>query len=212
MFLDRLKSFVPNPPMESRSEKIRERIERHRLGLPSEETVKKRRFSRSLVIINLLLLIVMIFVFRRPVDRSYHTVGVEFDRTLYRLSLLRDGRSDGYRASLSVESVGGEAKTIFFSPPLAVLSIMYDSEEIERVEFGRSTSRLALHPGETRNFSNRIPAEGMEKFGREHPDLLIPPRRTIFSRDQYIPLKARLTVNTAGRITTTLDFKYEVDR
>lgn len=205
-------SFVPNLIMEKRSDRIRERIERYRQGLPSEETSKKRRFSRTLVIINLLLLIVMIFVFRRPVDRAYHTASVEFDGAIYRLSLMRGGGSDGYRASLSIESGTGAAKTILFSPPVAVLYIMYDSDEINRIEFGESTSRLALHPGETRNFAKRIPASGIEKFAKERPDALVPPRRTIFSRDQFIPLKARLTINTGGRISTTLDFRYEVDR
>lgn len=201
-----------NLRMDSRAGRIRDRLDRFRQGLPSEETTKKRKLSRALVFINLILLIVMLFVFKRPVERSYHTTSVEFDGALYRLSMVRDTHGGGYRASLSVESTTGEFKTITFDRPLAELSIMYDDSVIDRLELGESTTRLSLHPGETRNFARRIPDTRLIEFRDEHPETLVPPRRTIFSRDQHIPLKARLTINRGGKISTTLNFNYEVIR
>jgi hypothetical protein len=154
----------------------------------------------------------MIFVFKRPVERTYHTTSIEFDGALYRLSMVRDTGGGGYHASLSVESASGEYRTIVFARPLAELSISHDDQVIDRFDLGGSTTRLALHPGETRNFAIRISDAKLHEFRNEHPETLVPPRRTIFSRDQFIPLKARLTINTGGKISTTLNFNYEVQR
>ncbi len=197
--------------MDDRGDKIRDRIERYKQGLPSEETSKKRKLSRTLIFVNLMLLVVMIFVFKRPAERAYHTATVEFDGVQYRLSMVRDTRDGGYRAALSVESSPGAVKTIDFARPLAVLSIIYEDSELDRIEFGDSAARLVLHPGETRSFIRRIPETRLREFRKEHPEALVPPRRTIFSREQSIPLKARLTINTAGKISTTLNFNYEVE-
>ncbi|HSV96526.1 MAG TPA: hypothetical protein VLM75_06260 [Spirochaetota bacterium] len=198
--------------MDNRSERIRRRIDRYKQGLPSEETAKKRKFSRALVLINIILLVVMIFFFKRPVDRTYHTTSIEFDGALYRLSMVRDTRGGGYNASLSVESASGEHRTIVFGRPLAELSILHDDGVVDRFDLGESTTRLALHPGETRNFVKRISDAKLLEFSKANPETLVPPRRTIFSREQFIPLKARLTINTGRKISTTLNFNYEVER
>ena len=198
--------------MSERKSPIQERIERYMAGTPSEGTLKKRRFSRILIFINLVLLAIILFVAKRPNVSTYQSTGIEYGSLNCRFSIGRDTKSGDYLLSVTLQSRDPVPREYIVDPPVASVLVSYGGRAIARASLGDNIRRITLAPGEVKSFVKPLDESPFEKFRDENPDALVPPRKTyLFAQKQHLPLEARLTVNLRERVSVTLNFNYEVD-
>ncbi len=196
--------------MSQKRSPIQERLDRYRSGEVSESTQKKRKTSRILLFVNLLLIMGIFLIMRKPEENRYLTSTVEFDGVHYRVSITRDKKT-GYLASITLQPATKEALTRRYHRAVAIVSLKYRDTVLTRTLLGPDIPTMSLLPGETKNFTSPINDLPLREYAKTHPEALVPPRKAfIFSETQFIPLDAVITLQTGKPVSISLNFKYEV--
>jgi len=189
---------------------IQERLERYRSGLPSESTQKRRRVSRMLLFVNLIILVGIILIFKMPEQPTYFSTGISYGGIHYRVSLSRN-QHKSYMISLSLTGEAETAATHRYRGGVAAVSFTHGATVVMKTVLGANVASVSLPPGENRNFTLTINEEPLKTFALNHPELLVPPRKAfLFSKTQHIPLEVKTTFNTETPVTITMNINYEV--
>lgn len=197
--------------MSKRKETIQEAMERIQAGKHPTSTVKKRRASRVILLVDIVLVIlIMIFVYNRAPEKFYSSTSINYGGILYRFSVTREDKGNEYLFSLTIKNNLKKAKRVAYINAIAELTIYHGKAVIYKTETGDNITHLKLLPGELKIFISRIDSSIIDAFMSEHPDYVVSSKRTLFSRSKdYIPLTALATINMKERISTTLKFNHE---
>lgn len=192
------------------NQKIKDRIERYRQIQPSESSLKKRKIARVLVFINIGLLVVLIFVFKQPVPKGLFHARVEYDSLSYTFDIKRNAGKDTLLFSSLISSTAPAERGYVYKSSIADIVLKYKDTIIYEGVVGEKVSLLRLKPGESRKLVLEISDTGILDFMEENPDAITPKRRSLLSRQQYLPLEARITINSEKPVSLVLEFNYEV--
>ena len=142
------------------SKVIEERLESIRSGTPTKSTRKKRRFSRGILLADIILIIAIFFYFNSRKDNSSLTNGsVVIDGVNYRLSTLVSKDEMIVTASLTSR----EKKLIQFENPVANIVVSYKGITVLKVYCGEGIESVNLDADESKNFFVTIPVSEMVK-------------------------------------------------
>lgn len=198
--------------MEQKRTAIQERLERFRQGKPSESTVKKRRFSGAIFAVNVLLLLLLLFNVKKPHQEYYISSSISYDQALYRFSISRSGKSREYFVSLTLQSNAPAPRSFVFDSSVARVLLQHDGTMLYQTLLGSDSVRLALKPGEVKNFTRAVEDEHIRLYIREHPEAIKPPRKSyLFAEKQFIPMLAEIHINTEKKLSLALNFNYEIE-
>jgi hypothetical protein len=197
--------------MNKRKETLQQALERIHAGKHPESTIKKRRASRIILLVDIVLVIlIMIFIYNRVPEKFYTSTTINYGGIQYRFSVTRESKKNEYLFSLTIKNNLQEIKRVAFSDAIADLIIYHGRDEIYKTRTGANITHLKLLPGELKIFINRIDSSTIEGFMSEHPDAIISKKRSLFSRSKdYIPLTALVTINLKEKISTKLKFNHE---
>jgi hypothetical protein len=197
--------------MSKRKETIQEALDRIHAGKHPESTVKKRKASRIILLVDIVLVIlIMIFVYNRAPEKFYSSTSINYGGIQYRFSVTREGRDNDYLFSLTIKNNLHMKKKVAYQNAIAELIIYHGKEEIYKTKTGDNITHLELLPGELKIFISRIDSSIIEGFMSEHPDYIVSAKRSLFSRSKdYIPLTALATINLKEKISTILKFNHE---
>ncbi len=191
---------------------IQERLERFRSGKPSETTVKKRKVSRLILFFNVILIVILLFVARRPGDQGYFSTGIEYAGLKYRFSVTRAEKTRDCLFSLTVESAAAAAGEYLYTGPVAVIAVLSDGKTVTRAALGDGITRISLRPGELKNFVAVVTRPEFLAFARNNPEAIVPKEKSFLSMEKRrLPLEARITINTKETLSLPLHFTYEVE-
>jgi hypothetical protein len=197
--------------MSKRKETLQEALERIHTGKHPASTVKKRKASRIILLVDIVLVIlIMIFVYNRAPEKFYSSTSINYGGMQYRFSVTREGKENEYLFSLTIKNNLHVAKKVAYKNAIAELIIYYGKEEIYKTRTGDNITHLELLPSELKIFISRIDNSILDGFMSEHPDYIVSTKRSLFSRSKdYIPLTALATINLKEKISTTLKFNHE---
>jgi hypothetical protein len=197
--------------MSKRKETLQEALERIHTGKHPVSTVKKRKASRIILLVDIVLVIlIMIFVYNRVPEKFYSSTSINYGGMQYRFSVTREGKENEYLFSLTIKNNLHVAKKVAYKNAIAELIIYYGKEEIYKAKTGDNITHLELLPGELKIFISRIDSSILDGFMSEHPDYIVSTKRSLFSRSKdYIPFTALATINLKEKISTTLKFNHE---
>lgn len=194
------------------SKKIEDRIERYKRGEVSESSMKKRKFSRALVLINVGMLIIILMVFRPSSEKRDFNAGITYDNLSYTFNIKRSAKEKAPVFSASVTSRSMNDRDYFFKSSLGSVTLKYKDSIVYEGTFGDKIETLRLKPEEVKKIILRIDDTGIQDLIEENPDAVIPKRKSyLFNQQQYVPLEAQIKINTIKPITLRLDFNYAID-
>lgn len=201
-------------PVET-SEKVEEFMERARSRYARNTLEKKKRFPRFLIVINVLVVILVLYLYLtgNPV-KTYFKTNMNMGGVNYNVSLSRESRSGKliFRVTLASRSEG-PVTVPFDDRGAACLTLFYGQREILGRCAGGKIREVVLRKNDTRTFaaflqrndiSSTLKAQFGEKPFMEH-------RRFFNPGKTLIPLRAVVTINTGGGVSSEHVFKCEVD-
>ncbi|MCU0822883.1 MAG: hypothetical protein MUC95_10515 [Spirochaetes bacterium] len=194
------------------NKKIQERIERFQRGEVSESTMKKRKLSGTLVIINIAMLIIILIFFRQVSDKKDFNAGISYDNLSYTFNIKRNAKEKGPVFSAFVTSLAAEEREHIFNVSVGSITLKYKDAVVYEGNFGDKIESLRLKPEEVKKITLRVDETGINDLIDENPDSVVPKRKSyLFNQQQYVPLEANIKINTIKPVTLRLDFNYEID-
>jgi len=168
-------------PLLKYSKAIEERLESIRSGTPTKNTKKKRRFSRGILLADIILIIAIFFYFNSREDETSLSNGsVVIDGVNYRISSLVN--KDDMIITVSLSS--REKKQILFENPVANIVVSYKGVTVLKEYCGIGIESVELESDEARNFFVKVPvskiSDEMKKRGIETE----PVKRSFFNKKQ----------------------------
>lgn len=194
------------------NKKIEDRIERFKRGEVSESSMKKRKLSRALVLINVGILIIILIFFRQSAEKKNFNAGITYDNLSYTFNIKRSAKEKGPVFSAHVSSRAPEGRDFIFKSSLGSVTLKYKDSIVYEGNFGDKIEALRLKPEEVKKIILHIDETGINDLIEENPDAVIPKRKSyLFNQQQYVPLEALIKINTIKPIILRIDFNYEID-
>jgi hypothetical protein len=196
------------------STKIKNTLNRIKTGKHPDATVKKRRLSRMILLIDgLVIVLILLFMYNRQPDKVYHSQALTYDECEYRFSVSGLPGQNKLFFSLSILSKKKQRTVIYFNKTLATMAVMYNNDVIYNNIFGKDITSLALQPDESKTFVLQANQELLQAYAATHPAALINDPQKIFSfKKTNLPITVELTLQTGKKLTTALHFNYEVQQ
>ncbi len=180
----------------------------------SERLAKKRRISKVILIIDIILVVIIFMVFNRDSnDTEYYSTSVTYNNIVYRFSASKEMDTDNYLFSLSLRSNSNVDITERFKRSIAEIKLYGNDKFLFKTVLGENVQSIRLQPGELKTFITEIGNSKFTSFAEANPDTISPQKDTLLMfEDKHILLNAIITINTKEKIITDLKFKYEVDK
>ena len=190
-----------------------ETLEKIRSGEKSETSEKKKKLSRIILFIDIIIIVaILIFFNQSNSNNPYYSTSLTYGGLHYRFSLTKDNRSGNYIVSLTIKSNIEKQKKEKYIKSIADLSILHSERIIYRTSIGDNVETITLLPGELKNFAKEIDGIHFIALSNDHPEYIIPREKTLLMAEKrHIPLHVEFSINTKEKISTTLNFKYEVN-
>jgi hypothetical protein len=197
--------------MMKRKESIQEALERIQAGKHQNSTVKKRRLSRIILVIDaLVIVLILLFIYNRAPEKFYTSTSINHGGLQYRFSMTKEGAAKQYLFSLSIKNTLPQRKRVSYDEAISDLLILHGRDEVYRTAIGDAITRLSILPGEVKNFISVIDNAAIERFVSAHPEYIISEKGFLARRNEYVPLVALIRINIRESISTTLNFNHEV--
>jgi hypothetical protein len=199
------------PSQESLAEQT---IKRFRSPESVQRSANRKKISSGIFIINIILIVVLYIFYTSgtPTD-EYQTSSFNYKNLQFRFSQTRDRETRDYIFTLSTKSGEGRETTTYFNNGIADLVILNGDSVITTKPMGRGITAMRLKPGETDTQKAIIEQLELKIFADSHPELLVSGRGSLLQADRpYLPLRAEVRIHAEQPLSTSLNFKYEVDR
>ncbi len=208
------KIMTARKPVET-SEKVEEFIERARSRFAKETPEKKKRFPRFLIVVNTLVVLLVLYLYLTgDPTKTYFKSRMNMGGVQYNVSLTRESGSGTFLFTVKLVSMRDAAVAVpFDGNGVGCLKLYYGENEITGRCAGKELREVVLQKNGTKTFAvfmrrNDITAilkkrEG-ERLFREH-------RRFFNPGKTLIPLRAVVTINTGGGVSSEYTIKYEVE-
>lgn len=199
--------------MKEKRDFIKETFERIKLGKKSKDSEKKKRLSRIILFLDIVIIVFILAFFNRKTPRSlYHTTSLKYSGFQYRFSLLRENKSKDYLISTTIISNSKNEKDQYYSQSIAHLTIQHGESIVYKTSIGDNITNIKLYPGESKTFVKEIDEFHFRDYSNKHPESIISTDSSIFMKENmYIPLQANITLNTKEVISTSLNFNYRLE-
>lgn len=199
---------------EKRREALRRRVELFRDGKPTEGTVKRRKNTRRILLINIGLLVAIFFTYRNIPSGVYSSGSIDSNQVRYRLSISEKKDSEqpaAYFASFTIQSFSDTPRKISFPEKGAVLLFLHGDTVVYSEQLADTDTAIPLAPGEIKNFVMEIHDTPLRNYARAHPDAVVPLRKGFMrGTKRRLPLTAKIVIHGDTPETLSLKFKYEV--
>ena len=188
-------------------------LKRIRSGEKPENSLKKRRLSRIILFIDIIIVVLILAYFnRRGTESYYHTNSLTLNNLEYRFSLVNERKYSNYIFSLTIKSNSTSEEQYYYNKSIADLTIQHDKEIIYKTSIGDNITSIKLLPGEIKTIVKEIDTNYFIKYAKEHTEYIIPKNKTLLALERrHIPLQAIITLNTSEVISTILNFKFEIE-
>ncbi len=197
---------------QEKSSFLKDYIERVKSGKKSPESIRKRRLSRIILVIDIIIVITVLIIFNRNSNEPvYHSTSLSVNDIYYRASITREKESGIYLFSFVIKSESKKEKTLYFNESIAKLDLKYKMNTIYTTIIGDNLQKLKILPGEVKTFVSEINDSVIRQFASEHADVIIPRKKTLFHVKRYIPLSGIITINTKEKVLARIDFNYMVE-
>ena len=199
--------------MNKRSKFTQETLDKINKGEKSEGTVKKRRLSRIVLVIDIIIIVlIVVFVTRKNDDTKYYSSSLSFNHLEYRFSIVRERESRNYLFSLSIKSNATTAREYVYEKSIAQLTIRHNEDVVFNTMIGDNVTNMRLLPGELKTFVLGINADNFNIYAKEHTEHLISEKKSLWESEKtYLPLLIIIKLNTREAVSTSLDFNHEVE-
>ena len=173
---------------------------------------KKKKPPVFIFFIAILILFTFIFRSNSPVQDPFsHSSVIRAGEITYRLTITQDVSSKNQFAVLSVSNESDRPSKIANNKFLARITVKYLELPVQTVTIVNDGETLDLKPGATKVFNKNLESEIFHAFSEQHPEYIVPFRRTIFSREKrHIPLTVVFSLGTVPEIATELHYKYYI--
>ncbi len=197
--------------MAKRKESIQEALERIQAGRHQNSTVKKRRLSRIILVIDaLVIVLILLFIYNRAPEKLYTSTSINHGGLQYRFSMTKEGAAQQYLFSLSIKNTLPRQKRVSYNGGISDLLLLHGRDEVYRTAIGDAITGLSVLPGEVKNFISVIDTAVIERFVSAHPEYILSEKSFLARRNEYVPLVALIRINIGEPISTTLNFNHEV--
>jgi hypothetical protein len=197
------------------SDKVEEFMERARSRYARIKPEKKKRFPRFLVVVNIMVIILVLYLYiTSDPMKTYFTASMNVGGVNYDASLSRESGTATYLFKVILRSQKDEAVAVpFDGTGVACLKLYYGNMEIMERCAGRDVREVSLMKKMKRTYAAFLQRSGItemlrEKAGeqpfRDHKKYFNPGKT-------LIPLRAVVTINTGGGVSSEHTFKYEAD-
>lgn len=189
-------------------------IKRFRSPESAQRSANRRKISTGIFVVNIVLIVALYIFFsgKQPAD-DYQTSSFNYKNLQFRLSQTRDKETRDYIFTLSTKAAEGREATAYFNNGIADLVLLNSDTVIATKPMGRGITAVRLKPGETDIQKAVIEQFELKLFADSHPELVVSDRRSLFQADKaYLPLRAEVRIHAEQPVSTSLNFKYEVDR
>lgn len=189
-------------------------IRRFRSPESIQRTANRRKISTGILLVNLVLIVVLytFYASRRPAE-DYQTASFNYKNLEFRFSQTRDRETRNYIFTLSTKAIDGSETTAYFNKGVADLALLSGDTVIVTKPMGRGLTSVRLKPGEADIQKAVVEEPELKLFADSHPDLVVAERRSLFQAEKpYLPLRAVVRIHAEQPVSTSLNFKYEVDR
>jgi len=196
--------------MEKKS-KLQERYELIRKGEHTEQSNKRRRSSRIFLIVDIVLIIIILLYITRPDSETlYKSTSLKVGNASYRFSLLREDAGSDLVATISVNAE--EKTSIRHGPPLGTIQIFHQDTPWYEGDIGENVNSLVLKKGQNRSFTHQVSGRYLHSYALKYPSAVITERERLFSpKKSYVPLRAVFSLNTAEKVSSSINFTLEVE-
>jgi len=194
---------------ETFSEKALKRVQS---GEHPKSSIKKRRLSRIILIVDGLLVIgLLIFFYNKNPEQTYLSSSVNFKNVEFKFSI-NSGEKRSYFFTLEIKSDSNREKQLLFNDSVAELIIKHNNKPIIKRPIGENITRLILQPNGNRRFIELIKGTDIKEYADLHPELIKSRQKTLFQVEKpHIPMKAEILINLKEKISTSIDFNCRVD-
>ena len=189
-------------------------IKRFRSPESAQRSANRRKISTGIFIVNIILIVLLYIFFagKKPAD-EYASSSFNYKNLQFRFSQTRDKETRDYIFTLSTRTADGGATTARFNNGIADLVILQGNTVVAQKPLGRNTPVLALKPGEADTQKAVIEQFELKLFADNHPELVVLESRSLLRADRpYVPFRAEVRIHAEQPVSTSLNFKYEVDR
>ncbi len=215
-----LEIYREEPKMTARrnietSEKVEEFMERARSRYTRIKPEKKKRFPRFLVVVNVMVIILVLYLYiTSDPTKTYFTSSMNMGGVHYNVSLTRESGTETFLFKVILLSRKDEAVAVpFDGNGVACLKLFYGNREIMERCAGREVTEVALMKKVKRTYAAFLQSSGITAMLREKAgERPFQDHRKFFNPGKtLIPLRAVVTINTGGGISSEHTFKYEAD-
>jgi hypothetical protein len=196
------------------SEEFKERALRK---IRSKESVddsrRKRRLSKIFLAIDaiIILLVLLYFYDGSGPEEAYYSTKLDHKKMEFRFSVATVKKSKSYLFTLSIKSNREKKSDIAFDGSIARVEIFQKEDKLLEKRLGNGVNMLSMHPTEIKTFAENIGFTLLDKYIQENSDLLQVRKKSLIQfRKQEIDFRARITLNTSEKITSTVEFKHGV--
>ena len=193
------------------NDEIKEKIERVRQGLPPKPS-KTKKISGFLIIINLIVILAMVTIYKKTPTRNYTTTTLEYDRINYNIVIAKNIKTGRHILTIALNSLAPGELTALYHSSIMQITFQSEGQFIYGTEIGRNETRQTFRPFEKRVFETMMDDAKIIDFIDNHPQSLIPRRKSNLIGDpQHLPLTAVIKINTEKPVTLIVELKYETE-
>jgi len=188
-------------------------LRRMKPGKTPDDTIRKRRFSRIILLIDIIFVILLlIFIYNQTPDPIYHTTSLTYNDIQYRFSITRDSSSNIYILSLTIKSNSKKENNYFYNKSIANFIIKHGDEIIYKSSICKNITNIKLLPGEIKTFIKELEPHIFIEFIENHPEYKTSEKKNLFSfSKKKIPFEIVLIFNTLETVSTKLNFNYRME-
>lgn len=188
--------------------RVMDRIRRYHQGLPSEATQKRRKTTRYIVFINVMLLLFLLYLYNRSTPVETAPLTVEFGNGVFQIFTSKNSELRQLVFSMTVRSTGDSPQALTLSNPPVTTTIMHRKDIVHEIRYTVPENSITMKSGDTRKFIMAAPESAFSEFAARNPDSLVPPRKTFLSRKQFLPVNIVHRINTKIPIAIHVPYSY----
>ncbi len=188
-------------------------MQRFRERREKEPVVKPRRFPGPLLIVNVVLLVVIIYVFYYVTSpsRTRSWTGASYNDVQYRFSITRETLSDNQIVLVRMKSDLPGPRKVAFEDGIGSVEVRYRNIVLDTIPIGKDEKNVVFEKGEPLTFFGLIEGARLKRAISENTARIAVPRRTFpFFGPPSLPLKAVIAVRQGDGVVAELEFNCEV--
>ncbi|MDA3822260.1 MAG: hypothetical protein PF450_06560 [Bacteroidales bacterium] len=130
-----------------------ETLERVRSGKEPDSHKKKRKLSRTVIIVDaVIVLLIFIFIYRDSKSPDFHSTSLEYKNCRIRYSINRDNTYKDYHFSLQIKGLS-DLTNFKVNKSFATVILMIKDKEITRFNLGNKINNLKIKKGMIQSYS-----------------------------------------------------------